>query len=458
MDLQGKKILVVGLGKTGVSLCRFLAPQGALITAFDNAAATDLGTVPVELQNLGVKLQLGQLRPTGMQGFDLIVASPGVPPELPWLQEAVAQGVPLLGELELASRFVHRPLVAISGTNGKTTTTTLVGEMLKASGKNVVVGGNIGTPLVNLIPLQDKADCLIVEVSSFQLDTASTFRPQAAALLNVTADHLERYSGFEAYVASKASLFRNQGPNEVAVLNADDPWLQPLTTRIKSRVYSFSTQKLLTRGAWRGESSLEVCLDNGLKAQFPLEQIRLLGEHNQENILAALLLSLVMGATPEACARVLARFTGLPHRMEWIETIDGVDFYDDSKGTNVGAVVKSLGYFSGPVILIAGGRDKGGDYSPLAPLFVHRVKELILIGEARERINQALGNLAPTRMATDLPHAARLAWKTARRGDVVLLSPACSSFDMFKDYAERGRIFQAAVREIADGRQAISTC
>lgn len=458
MDLQGKKILVVGLGKTGVSLCRFLAPQGAQITAFDNAKATELGTVPAELQNLGVKLELGQLRPTGMQGFDLIVTSPGVPPELPWLQEAVGNGVPLLGELELASRFVHRPMVAISGTNGKTTTTTLVGEMLKASGKSVVVGGNIGTPLVDLIPRQDQADCLIVEVSSFQLDTASTFRPQAAALLNVTADHLDRYSDFEAYVASKASLFRNQGPNEVAVLNADDPWLQPLATRITSRVYYFSTQKLLTRGAWRGESSLEVCLDNGLKAHFPLDQIRLIGEHNQENILAALLLALEMGAIPEACAQVLTRFTGLPHRMEWIETIDGVDFYDDSKGTNVGAVVKSLGYFPGPVILIAGGRDKGGDYSPLAPLFPHRVKELILIGEARERINAALGNLAPTRMAKDLPHAVGLAWETSRRGDVVLLSPACSSFDMFKDYAERGRIFQATVREIADGRQASSSC
>lgn len=453
MDLSGKKILVAGLGKTGVALCKFLAPRGALVTVTDTAPAAALEPALAEVRELVADLELGQAQPTGWKEAELIIPSPGVPLELPWLQQAIAAGIPLLGELELASRFLTRPVLAVTGTNGKTTTTTLVAEMLRASGKRVLLGGNIGTPLVELLAFQDDADCLVVEVSSFQLDTAWSFRPWGAALLNICADHLDRYPNFAAYAASKAGLFRLQGPDEVAVLNGDDPWIEPLAARVRSRVYTFSARQVLEHGAWINNGAIQVRLASELEACFPLEKLGLKGQHNQENIMAALLLALEAGASPESAAEVLARFPGLPHRLEWVATIDGVRFFDDSKGTNVGAVVRALSYFSEPVILIAGGRDKGGDYGPLVPVVQDRVKTLILVGEAQEELAAALAHLVPTRRAADLPQAVAWAWEAAHPGDVVLLSPACSSFDMFKDYAERGRVFQAAVRELSRDRQ-----
>jgi UDP-N-acetylmuramoylalanine--D-glutamate ligase len=315
------------------------------------------------------------------------------------------------------------------------------------------VGGNIGTPLVDLVDQQDQADCLVLEISSFQLDTAPSFKPRAAALLNITADHLDRYADFQAYADSKALLFRQQGPEDLAVLNADDPLVAALEHRVKSRVYLYSSQKTLTHGAWKTGSALNFRLADGRAMAFPLDRIALPGEHNLENIMAALLVSLEMGAAPEACAQVLAAFRGLPHRLEWVANVGGVDFYDDSKGTNVGAVVRSLEHFHRPVILIAGGRDKGGDYSPLfAPIRQH-VKQLVLMGEARDLMAAALAGQAPIQNAPDMTQAVTLAFAAAVPGDVILLSPACSSFDMFRDYAERGRVFQQAVRSLSHGRQ-----
>jgi len=452
LDLAGKKILVVGLGKTGVALCKFLAHRGAQVMVTDTAEAETLGPVVEEVRELVTGMALGQPQPSQLGAFELIIVSPGVPPELPWLQQAVAAGIPLMGELELASRFLRVPVVAISGTNGKTTTTELAGEMLRASGKRILVGGNIGTPLIEMLAHQEQLDYLVVEISSFQLDTAWSFRPKAAALLNISADHLDRYASFAAYVNSKASLFRLQGPEDLAVLNADDPWVAPLAARLRSPVCPFSTQKPVKTGAWRAGGALCVRLASGLEAQFPLANIKLSGRHNQENIMAALLLALNLGAAPQSCRQVLERFPGLPHRLQWVASINGVRFYDDSKGTNVGAVTRSLAHFTDPVILIAGGRDKGGDYGPLAPLIQERVKAMILIGEAREDMAAALGHLTDTQLAADLPQAVQWAWEKAQTGDVILLSPACSSFDMFKDYAERGQVFQAAVRGLSNGR------
>ncbi|MFP3867462.1 MAG: UDP-N-acetylmuramoyl-L-alanine--D-glutamate ligase [Desulfobacteraceae bacterium] len=452
MDLAGKKILVVGLGKTGVALCKFLAHQGARVIVTDAAPAETLGPVMEEVRELVVEMALGQPQPPQMGDIELIIISPGVPPELPWLQQAVSEGIPLMGELELASRLLRVPVAAISGTNGKTTTTELVGAMLRASGQRILVGGNIGTPLIELIASQERLDYLVLEVSSFQLDTAWSFRPQAAALLNISADHLDRYASFAAYVKSKASLFRLQGPEDLAVLNADDPWVAPLAAQLRPQICLFSTQKPVRTGAWRAGGALCVRLASGLEAEFPVADIKLSGHHNQENIMAALLLALNLGASPRSCRQVLESFPGLPHRLQWVATIDGVRFYDDSKGTNVGAVTRSLAHFTDPLILIAGGRDKGGDYGPLAPLIRERVKALILIGEARQNMAAALGHLANTQLAADLPQAVQLAWEEARAGDVVLLSPACSSFDMFKDYAERGKVFQASVRGLENGR------
>jgi UDP-N-acetylmuramoylalanine--D-glutamate ligase len=448
---SGKKILVVGLGKTGVSLCRFLAARQARVTATDSATAAALTPALAALQGLDLTLELGRPQPASWQDFDLIIPSPGVPPELPWLQAAVAQGIPLIGELEVAGQYLQLPVAAISGTNGKTTTTTLVGELLRASGRRPLVGGNIGTPLVDLLAEQSQADCLVLEISSFQLDTAPSFRPHAAALLNLTADHLDRYPDFQAYVDSKAQLFRRQEPQDLAVLNADDPLVAALASRLHSRVYLYSGRQPLPLGAWKTDQAVCVRLTNGDQLEFPLAQIALPGEHNLENIMAAVLLSLELGATPAGCAQVLARFRGLPHRLQWVANLRGVDFFDDSKGTNVGAVVRSLEHFQRPVILIAGGRDKGGDYQPLSPLLCQKVKQLILLGEAQDIMAAALAGQAPIQTAADMAQAVELAFAAAIPGDVVLLSPACSSFDMFRDYAHRGNVFQQAVRSLAHG-------
>ena len=379
------------------------------------------------------------------QGFDLIVLTPGVPPELPWLAAARDAGIPVVGELEVAAPFIRRPLMAVSGTNGKTTTTTLVGELLKASGLKPLVGGNIGTPVVSLLARQEEADLLVLEVSSFQLDTAPHFHPQAAALLNLTPDHLDRYPDFAAYVASKASLFRCQGAGDLKVLNADDPAVAALG-RGEAGSITFPPPGPWPPGpGWTTPPSGQA---GGRQEEiFPLADIRLPGRHNLENIMAALLLALDAGADPEACREVLATFHGLPHRLEWVAEMGGVEFYDDSKGTNVGAVAVSLAHFDKPVILIAGGRDKDSDFSLLTP-HSERVKALVLLGETRERLAQVWQGLAPIYLADDMAAAVARAWDLARPGEVVLLSPACASFDMFRDYAHRGQTFQRLVREL----------
>jgi UDP-N-acetylmuramoylalanine--D-glutamate ligase len=449
MDFAGQNILVVGLARTGVALCRFLTEQGARLTVTDQGAPEALAGPRQDIAGLGVTEDLGVPQPE-WQGYDAIVLSPGVPPELPWLLAARAAGLPILGELEVASRFIYRPLLAVSGTNGKTTTTTLLGELLTASGQKPLVGGNIGTPVVSLLTQQDEANCLVLEVSSFQLDTTSRFHPQAAALLNITPDHLDRYpGGFDAYVASKASLFRRQGPADLRVLNADDPALQALNPN-GGRAYYFSATRPLTDGAWLDHGAIQVRLTDR-QATFPLERIRLAERHNLENIMAALILALDAGADPEACREVLAKFRGLPHRLEWVADIRGVSYYDDSKGTNVGAVARSLAHFDRPVVLIAGGRDKDSDFSLLNDLIQTRVKALVLIGETRERLARIWQGLAPAYLADDMAAAVAQAAALADPGDVVLLSPACASFDMYRDYVHRGQTFQQVVRGLKHG-------
>ena len=446
MDFWGKNILVVGLARTGVALCRFLAERGARVTVTDQAPPDDLADSRRDIQGLGVVEDLGVAQPR-WQGFDAIVLSPGVPPELPWLMAARAAGLPVVGELEVAAPFIRRRLLAVSGTNGKTTTTTLLGEMLTASGLKTLVGGNIGTPVVSLLARQEAADLLVLEVSSFQLDTASNFHPPAAALLNLTPDHLDRYPDYDAYIASKASLFRRQEAGDLQVLNADDPAVAGLDRGL-SRVYYFSATRPLATGAWLNHAALNVRLEGGREETFPLAYLRLKGKHNLENIMAALLLALDAGADPDACRAVLATFRGLPHRLEFVADKGGVSFYDDSKGTNVGAVATSLAHFDQPVILIAGGRDKDSDFSLLNDLIAARVKALVLLGETRERLARLWRGLAPTYLADDMAAAVAQAWDLARPGEVVLLSPACASFDMYRDYVHRGQTFQKLVREL----------
>jgi len=391
---------------------------------------------------------LGDSYPGPWRDAELILLSPGVPPELPWLAAAREQGIPVWGELELAGLFIKLPVIAVTGTNGKTTTTTLVGQMLAASHLRPLVGGNIGTPVLELLAHQDQADYLVLEVSSFQLDTAPHFHPQEAALLNITPDHLDRYAGYQAYIASKAGLFRCQESHELKVLNADDPVVASLGQG-KGKVYYFASHNSQTLGAWLTREAIRVRLDSGWEGSFPLRDILLREKHNLENIMAALLLALEAGADPEACRQVLSRFKGLPHRLQWVAAIDGVDYYDDSKGTNVGAVSRSLGHFDRPVILIAGGRDKDSDFSLLAPFVKEKVKALVLLGETKTHLAQVWHGLAPAYLVEDMAEAVRQARQLASPGEVVLLSPGCASFDMFRDYAHRGETFQQLVREVA---------
>jgi UDP-N-acetylmuramoylalanine--D-glutamate ligase len=446
MNLTGKKVLVVGLARTGVALAHFLTRAGARVTVTDMAPAEELAEMRTLIRNLPVEEELGVPEPADIRRFDLILPSPGVPPELPWLEAARRHGIPVWGELELASHFLTRPVIAVSGTNGKTTTTTLVGKFLTASGIAALVGGNIGTPLVSLLEQQQDVDYLVLEISSFQLDTAPHFHPQSAALLNITPDHLDRYPDYAAYVASKASLFRSMEPTETKVLNYDDTLVRPLGQGLGNVLY-FSGSKPLAEGAWLADGVIKVRLPRTPEQEFPLAEIRLKGAHNLENIMASLLLSFTAGAQPRACREVLAAFAGLPHRLEWVATNAGVDFYDDSKGTNVGAVARSLSSFDRPVILIAGGRDKDSDFSLLNDLIRERVKALVLVGETRERLARLWEGLAPAYLAADMTEAVAQAAGLASPGEVVLLSPACASFDMFRDYAHRGETFQKAVKE-----------
>ncbi|MEW6659913.1 MAG: UDP-N-acetylmuramoyl-L-alanine--D-glutamate ligase [Thermodesulfobacteriota bacterium] len=439
---------MVGLARTGVALARFLAQAGARVTVTDLAPAADLEEPRREIRDLGIKEELGVPRP-GWEGYDLLLLSPGVPPELPWIAAAQEAGLPVWGELELAGHLFTRPVIAVSGTNGKTTTTTLLGELLRASGLRPLVGGNIGTPAVSLLARQEDADFLVLEVSSFQLDTAPHFHPQAAALLNISPDHLDRYADLPAYIASKAGLFRRQGPGDLKVLNYDDPAVRPLGAG-GGRVSYFSSTQPLQAGAWLENGVLRIFLPGKLDEGFPLSEILLPGRHNLENVMAALLLALDAGASPPACREVLAHFQGLPHRLQWVAKIGGVDFYDDSKGTNVGAVARSLTFFEQPVILIAGGRDKDSDFSLLSPLIRERVKALVLLGETKELLARTWNGLVPAYLAADMQAAVTRAWELAGDGEVVLLSPACASFDMFKDYAHRGETFQRMVEELRD--------
>ncbi len=452
MELAGKNTLVVGLARTGLSLARFLAERGARVTVTDMAPASELAEAREQLAGLSITEELGTPKPAQPTSYDLIFLSPGVPPELAWLAEARQAGIPVMGELELACRFLTLPVIAVSGTNGKTTTTTLVAELLRGGGKRPLVGGNIGTPLISLVSQQAGHDFLVLEVSSFQLDTAPSFHAHKAALLNITPDHLDRYPDYRAYAASKAGLFRHQTASDLRVLNFDDPLVRPLGQG-PARVAYFSGTTALREGAWLVEETLRVRLPGGSEHCLPLAEIRLSGRHNLENVMAALLLALDAGVPESACREVLATFGGLPHRIEYVASIDGVDFYDDSKGTNVGAVLRALEQFHRPVILIAGGRDKDSDFTLLNDAIRKRVKALVLVGETKERLAAIWRGLAPIHLAADLAEAVVLSKGQAAAGDVVLLSPACASFDMFRDYVERGETFQRLVRGMRHERE-----
>jgi UDP-N-acetylmuramoylalanine--D-glutamate ligase len=445
MDLQGKKVLVVGSGKTGIESARFCLGRGASVTLNDMQKKID---VPQDLIGRGMAVETGGHAVGTFLRHDLVVISPGVSIMIRPVIEAQARGIEVISEIELAGRFLRAPLIAVTGTNGKTTTTSLIGAMLQAAGKNVFVGGNIGTPLIDCCMRDDPFDYIVAEISSFQLEAIRHFRPFISVLLNVTDDHLDRHASFDEYCAAKARIFVNQRPPDMAVISADDPAVLALAPSISAEVFYFSSLRSCDNGAWYDGLLNYSRLEGRRHMSIDVKDARLRGAHNIENMLAAGSVGFMCGLSPDVIRDSLVSFSGLPHRMEFVDEIRGVRFYNDSKGTNVGAVVRSLESIEGPIILIAGGKDKGGSYGPLEALLKSKGKALIVIGEARERIAAELGHAVPTLIVDSLEKAVTEAFAHAHPGYTVLFSPACASFDMFKSYAHRGQCFVDSVKKL----------
>jgi UDP-N-acetylmuramoylalanine--D-glutamate ligase len=420
-----------------------------LVTVTDMREEEALSESLAELADLHLNLELGRHVPYSFLMADLIVVSPGVPMDIKPLEMARSQKRRVVSEVELASWFITAPMVAITGTNGKTTTTTLTGEIFKACGYETFVGGNIGNPLIELASSPSEVDRVVVELSSFQLEGVESFRPHIAVLLNITEDHLDRYRSYQEYIDAKLRIFENQTPEDFAVLNIDDPLVASCAGRLKGRIFPMSREQELEEGISYRDGFITFAHD-GKVLRFGTDGFRLKGVHNLDNIMASLAATLLMRCDGECAYAAVKSFKGLPHRMEFVEEVNGVCWYEDSKGTNVGSVVKSLESFDSGITLIAGGKDKGGSYAPLAPLVSARVSHLILIGEAKERMNEALGSLTDTHLVATLQDAVALASSLANPGEVVLFSPACSSFDMFKDYLDRANQFKAAVKALKE--------
>jgi UDP-N-acetylmuramoylalanine--D-glutamate ligase len=446
--LAGKRVLVVGLGRSGIAAARLCANQGAVVTVNDAKPASALQTELSQLPS-AIRRELGGHPAELFLAEDMIVLSPGVPP-LPQVEAARAKGIFITGELVVASWFIESTIVAITGTNGKSTTTTLCGAMLGAGGRPTFVGGNLGTPLAEAVGTHAAREggICVVEASSFQLETVRAFRPQVAVLLNLTPDHLDRYPDFSGYLAAKQKVFSAQTASDFAVVNIDDPNVERAARSVHSRCILISTHRALGVGGWVQEDSLCVCLPGGPVEFYPALLPGLVGRHNQENALAALVAARLVGALPSEARGALVAFRPLAHRMELVGDFNDIEFYDDSKGTNVGAVVAALDGFPRKVVLIAGGKDKGGSYAPLAAVMKRNGRAAVLIGEAAPLIRKVLAPVVPVEMAGDMDEAVQLAAGLAERGDAVVLSPACSSFDMFRDYAHRAEVYRTAVQTL----------
>lgn len=445
-DYSGKRVVVVGAGLSGRALVRYLVQRGASVALSDLREASQIADLD-SLQGLPVRFDLGGHDLELFEQADLIAVSPGVPLDCEPLQLAASLHIPLLGEIEIAAAEIDAPIIGITGTNGKSTTTSLIGEIMRACGKKVFVGGNIGTPLVEACG--GKYDILAVELSSFQLETVKKFHPRFGLLLNLSSDHLDRYPDLHSYYLAKLELFRNMDASDFAILNADDPEVCHLAESIKATKVWFSAQGRDVQGLVRENDNLNWNW-NGADINLSLSKLQLSGEHNIENAMAAMIPALLQGFSAVDSWSAVCAFGGLEHRMQLVRKLNGVNWYNDSKGTNVGSVVKSLSGLSKPVTLIAGGKDKGGEYAPLRQLVEAKVSNLILIGEAAARIAAALSGASEIRMAATLEAAVAQAFEVTVAGGTVLLSPACSSFDMFSSYAERGREFVRLVQALPE--------
>jgi UDP-N-acetylmuramoylalanine--D-glutamate ligase len=432
--------VVVGMARSGVAAARLLHSRG------ESVFVTDAGKpqASAELDTLGIPWEAGQHTVARFLNADEIVVSPGVPLNIPPLEAARQKGVPIVSELELASRYLQGDVIGITGSNGKTTTTTLVGEILKAAGRTVQVGGNIGTAMCGLVETSTPSTINVIEVSSFQLDAIAKFRPHVAALLNITPDHLDRYADFAAYRNSKFRIFENQQDTDIAVLNRDDAQVFPPPVPIRARQHFFSRTDGLADGAFRFGGMLYL---NGT-AVMAASDVRLRGEHNIENVLASLVITSSYSVPSATLTAVISEFRGVEHRIEYVATVRGVSFYNDSKATNVDSAIKAVASFDHNLILILGGRDKGASYAPLVEAMRGRVKHVLLIGEAAGKIAAEVGKKFPMTSVTSLEDAVRQGASLGEPGDTVLLSPACASFDMFENYEHRGRVFKKSVQEL----------
>ena len=451
MDLKNKRVLVVGLGKSGKSAALFLRALGAQVTVSDSRSAEALaGEIPA-LLDAGIMVETGGHGLLTFRRQDLIVVSPGVPYDTPELKQIRAFGPAgplIIGELELASRFLQGQIVAITGSNGKTTTTALLGKIFADAGRPTLVGGNIGTPVIDLIAQSTPQTVSVLEVSSFQLETVVEFRPHIGVVLNITQDHLDRHGTFENYAAMKARITSQQTADDFFVLNAEDKPTQMLAARTKAQVFWFSGRRAIKQGAFVHGESVVFLPREGARPEpvMPLAEIPLKGAHNVENVLAAVCAARLGGVAAESIRASVAGFKAVEHRLEFVATVRGVAFYNDSKATNVDATKKALEAFPGGVHLILGGKDKNSDYTELADLLRARVKIVYTIGSAAEKIERHLAGVVKIVSAGTLDAAVRQAAQNAVPGDVVLLAPACASFDQFTSYEHRGRVFKELVK------------
>jgi UDP-N-acetylmuramoylalanine--D-glutamate ligase len=450
MDLKNKRVLVVGLGKSGLSAAMFLRARGARVTVSDTRSAVALAQEIPALLEAGIMVESGGHGLLTFRRQDLIVVSPGVPMDTPEVKQVVAFGLTVIGELELASRYLQGEVVAITGSNGKTTTTTLVGKIFSDADMPTQVGGNIGLPVIDLVAKSTPETINVLEVSSFQLETVEEFHPRIAVILNITPDHLDRHGSFEKYVAAKERIFERQGDGDSLVLNGDDRVTQMCAARAKSEVFWFSGTKAVRRGAFvRDGVIVWVAKEGGVtEPVMPISEVHLKGAHNIENVLAAVCAARLGKVSAESIRASVASFTAVEHRLELVRKVNGVEFYNDSKATNVDATMKAVASFSKGIHLILGGKDKDSDYGLMAELLKERVKTVYTIGSAAEKIERQLHGVVKMVAARTLESAVAEAAKAAVSGDVVLLSPACSSFDQFENYEHRGRVFRQLVNEL----------
>jgi UDP-N-acetylmuramoylalanine--D-glutamate ligase len=449
MDMEGKPVVVVGLARSGIAAAAFLAGRGLAVVATDRRPALELEAEALRIEALGVGLELGGHREATFTGASLVVVSPGVPWDLPEIQAARRAGVPVIAEIELGFRNLSGPVAAVTGTKGKSTTTAALGAMLREAGRDVRVGGNIGHALTGLLEGSTDQTVFVLETSSFQLEGTETFRPRVAVFTNLSADHLDRHPSFEDYARAKSRIFRNQTPEDWAVVNADDEGVLALARAGRARLLPFRVSgPPLGEGAYFEDGNAWLRTAGQRVPLFPVALVQVPGVHLRGDLLAAAAAAHLLGAGSETISRAVAGFRGVEHTLERVDEVGGVVFFNDSKATNVAAAQKSLEAFPGPVLPIIGGRYKGGDFRDLGKAVIGHARVVFAIGEARPRLTQALSDLVPVVECESLGAAVEQAFAAARPGDTVVLAPACSSFDMFRDYADRGRAFKAEVARL----------